>query len=256
MDLIKTIKHLLTKTEKATNYNSDESLAVSRKKDFYQFYYHKKHNSKRIYIKKENREHAEKLAQRDYALKLSETLNKALEILKESESINIENLETEVFESLPDYKKTLVKRYYTPSDIFAESWENNHYNVSTAGLNNTTLFTTLKKDKVRSKSELIIANYLFNAKVPYHYEEQLFLPSYGNIYPDFTILNKRTRKVYIWEHFGLMSNPDYAEKAVSKILTYQQNGYYSGEQIIYTFETQTVPLDPQIVLDIINKYLI
>jgi len=72
----------------------------------------------------------------------------------------------------------------------------------------------LKKEKVRSKSEVIIADRLFINAIPYEYERGLIVkipktaecPETEMVWnPDFRVLNVRTGKEYIWEHFGRMS---------------------------------------------------
>jgi ATP-dependent exoDNAse (exonuclease V) alpha subunit len=60
---------------------------------------------------------------------------------------------------------------------------------------------------VRSKSEVIIANLLATAQIPFHYEVPLFA-SDGTFYlPDFTV-EWRGRK-FFWEHLGMLDKPEY-----------------------------------------------
>ena len=60
---------------------------------------------------------------------------------------------------------------------------------------------------VRSKSEVIIANLLTSAGIPFRYEIPLFAPD-GTFYlPDFTI-DWRGRK-FFWEHVGMLDKPKY-----------------------------------------------
>ncbi|SFH72967.1 hypothetical protein SAMN04487830_106120 [Pseudobutyrivibrio sp. OR37] len=72
---------------------------------------------------------------------------------------------------------------------------------------------------VRSKSEKIIADALEKYNVPYQYEPMLEL-GYNTIYPDFVVLNLRTRKTVYWEHLGLVSDIEY-----STAFYYEQRGY-------------------------------
>jgi len=70
-----------------------------------------------------------------------------------------------------------------------------------------TIHQALTGDMVRSKSEVIIANMLFERDVPFEYEQPLFAPD-GTFYlPDFTIA-VRGEKRY-WEHLGRMDLPKY-----------------------------------------------
>lgn len=94
---------------------------------------------------------------------------------------------------------------------------------------------TLKGDFVRSKSEVIIANTLHMKGLQYRSEE---VTKVGNYYfaPDFKILVPSTGKIKILEHFGMMHDSEYREKAVWKMSTYIENGYRPYEDILFTFE--------------------
>ena len=73
--------------------------------------------------------------------------------------------------------------------------------------------------------------------------------------PDFVCLNTRTRMEFIWEHFGMMDDQSYANKNIEKMNLYHQNGYYSGKNMIMTFETSTHPISSRVVTDMIEEYL-
>ena len=110
--------------------------------------------------------------------------------------------------------------------------------------------------RVRSKSELIIANMLEQNGIPYRYEYPLMLKDMGTVRPDFTCLNIRTRKEYIWEHFGMMDNIAYANKNIVKIESYEQSGYYLGKNMIMTFETSQHAISSNIIKAMIEEYLV
>src|SRR4029077_19819852 len=64
-------------------------------------------------------------------------------------------------------------------------------------------------EMVRSKSEVIIANLLTTAGIPFRYEIPLFAPD-GTFYlPDFTI-DWRGKK-FFWEHLGMLRVPKYKQ---------------------------------------------
>jgi hypothetical protein len=72
----------------------------------------------------------------------------------------------------------------------------------------------------RSKSEVLIAELLYKAGIPFYYESRLVLyDEWGEkhfYYPDFTIALPDGRVVY-WEHFGRMDSSDYREKNYKKL---------------------------------------
>ena len=76
------------------------------------------------------------------------------------------------------------------------------------------------------------------------------------VYSDFTCLNVRTRKEFVWEHLGMMDDAEYARNAIMKIEMYQNSGYFLGENLIFTMETRDKPLNSQMVRKIVKKYLV
>ena len=75
---------------------------------------------------------------------------------------------------------------------------------------------TLKGDRVRSKSEQIIADRLFINNIPYKYEYPIEIN--GIIYhTDFRILRMSDRKELFYEHFGKMGDEQYANDNIRSI---------------------------------------
>ena len=69
--------------------------------------------------------------------------------------------------------------------------------------------------------------------IPYKYEAPIQLKGYGTVYPDFTLLNVRTREIYYWEHLGMMDNQEYIQKTFVKINTFVINGIFPGKNYCY-----------------------
>ena len=108
--------------------------------------------------------------------------------------------------------------------------------------NDTTEYYTDKGERVRSKSEIIIANMLKTLNIPYKYECPLKI---GDIllYPDFTILDVKGRRERYLEHFGMMGDLDYVNNMMLKISTYEKNNIFIGDKLICTFESAKRPLN-------------
>ncbi|MBO4409542.1 MAG: hypothetical protein J5775_02190 [Spirochaetales bacterium] len=153
-----------------------------------------------------------------------------------------------------------VRKYVNPSvvtdDGFARKWQEEKY--ENRWMKSTYSFKTRRGEKVRSKSECIIANMLDAAGVPYRYEEIVPLNAMFGVFlhPDFTVLNKRTRKVYYWEHFGRMGDPEYAAHALPRISEYLNFGFFPGKDLLMTFESLECPLNTTDVERMIEEYLI
>lgn len=140
----------------------------------------------------------------------------------------------------------------TPLDLSA--WEYGEYESS--GYPVKFPYTTMKEgEHVRSKSESLIAIYLYINHIPYHYEEKLLVGG-KNVYPDFTIRHPITGETFYWEHFGMMDNEDYAQSCRRKINSYMANGFVPGRNMIFTFENAKVPLDADSVMRVIQRYFL
>ena len=114
----------------------------------------------------------------------------------------------------------------------------------------------LQPEKGISSYWLKIADRLFDAGIPYRYEYPFEYEGNRHIYTDFTVLNKRTRNVYRWEHFGRMDEPQYRKTFFWKMSLYAQHGYFQGLNIIYTFEDKENPLDTRYLDRIIGRYFL
>ncbi len=83
-----------------------------------------------------------------------------------------------------------------PDSDFAEIWQNISYEGKAFTEDTPTLLTS-RDEKVRSKSEIIIADALNRLGIPYRYEYPLEITNEKGIrktfYPDFICLNLRTR---------------------------------------------------------------
>lgn len=154
----------------------------------------------------------------------------------------------------PSEVKALIEPIDISDDDYIDEWLAEKYDRKEIK-EGTPVFLTDKGDYVRSKSEINIANILFKHNIPYKYECPLKLPNGRVIYPDFTILDIRTRQVKYWEHRGMMDNAEYAYHSVRRIRDYESCNIKLGDQLIITEETSTIPLSPQDIEGVIRHYL-
>jgi len=82
---------------------------------------------------------------------------------------------------------------------------------------------TLRKELVRSKSELAISICLCKHDLPYYYEKPLVAPDKTLVRPDFTIPWKG--EDYYWEHLGMLDLPDYRVRWQRKKEWYEKHGF-------------------------------
>ncbi len=203
------------------------------------------------YIKAKNRKQAIILAQIEYDENLLKRLRKALSALK----IIKKNCSEEVFEStlndMPPGKCELIKLPYLSDRDYILKWKNTDY----IGLDfspDYPEYYTRQNLRVRSKSEVIIADILDEYGVPFLYEKPLHLKS-GLFHPDFTLLNIKTRKELYWEHLGMMDDIDYRNNAFQKLRNYESCGLYPYESVIWTFETGKYPLNTKEIRKMVKQ---
>ena len=98
------------------------------------------------------------------------------------------------------------------------------------------IYSTLKGDKVRSKSEVIIANLLYENNINYEYEKKLYYSNNKWIEPDFTIILSDGREIY-WEHLGMIGTESYDKRWIEKLEIYET--YFPGRLEI-TYEGATI----------------
>lgn len=152
-------------------------------------------------------------------------------------------------------RQILIDPICLPDNEYVEKWSSVEYPKQGFSSDDPEFFTD-KMERVRSKTEVIIANTLRKYHIPYRYEYPLHLNGWGTVFPDFTVLNVRLRKEYVWEHYGKMDSSDYCRKNLNKLDAYIKNGYYQGESLILTMESSLCSLSTKQIELIIKKYLL
>ena len=115
---------------------------------------------------------------------------------------------------------------------------------------------TLKGDLVRSKSEVIIANMLYEAGVDYEYEKELNLGEDGTRIPDFTIEDAESGICFYWEHCGMLGDAGYYRHWEEKKALYQRHGIVEGENLIVSQDSLNGGIDSAEIKRLIDLYLL
>ena len=108
--------------------------------------------------------------------------------------------------------------------------------------------------KVRSKSELLIAESLYDYSLPFRYEQVLYIQDKA-FAPDFTILRPNGSVMY-WEHFGLTNTKDYLEHQLYKLKMYASVNIVPWDNLIITFDDPSGNVDLRIIRSEIENKLI
>ena len=262
------LEQVLKEKQGAAKHAPSDSIRIVKNHGCFQFYKRKsKRDAQGIYMPRAQNSLALKLIQNDYDTKAINSLHEEISLLKVFLKKYKINNTTHLYEKLTSSRRKLITPLTLPDERFAKNWLATEYKKKQIPEDAPKLFTD-NGEQVRSKSEVIIANSLKAAGIPYRYEFPLTLNRRAEIaktsrssdlctfHPDFYCLNLRSRKEFIWEHFGMMDDAEYAIHAGEKLLLYQQNGYLPGRNLIITMETSRAPFSSRAAKQIIEEYLI
>ena len=139
-------------------------------------------------------------------------------------------------------------------DKESTEWANEPYEQSDF-MPEVKVHTTSRGLKVRSKSEALIAEKLYQHNIPFRYEQILRIDNFS-FAPDFTI-RRADGKIFIWEHEGLTNKKAYLEKQLRKSQIYATQGIVPWDNFIVTYDNTNGDIDLRIVeSEIINKLVI
>lgn len=206
---------------------------------------------------------ARALIQNDYDRKTIPAIEAEIKELKDFLKAYNEKCCDTVYKKLASTRKEVVTPLTMDDQTYAAAWLKVEYRHKKFAEDAPPLFTD-NNEQVRSKSEVIIANSLKAAGVPYRYEFPLLLDrnpelevdtDFCHLHPDFYCLNLRTHQEFAWEHFGMMDDPEYAARATEKLGLYAENGFFPGKNLIITMETSAKPLSSKLLKSVIQIYL-
>lgn len=234
----------------------EKRLRISSFKGHPQYYLRsRKSDTNGTYLRAGSKEIAIGIAQRDFDLQMKHYIEEQLRSIRRFLKTYCPEKLLEIYNSLSEMRKNLVHPYLEPDHVFIDKWLSEKYPPLFIPEAEGKFFTN-KGERVRSKSEKILADKFDALNIPYKYERPLRLKNGKVIYPDFTLLNIRLRIEFIWEHFGLIDNGEYCEKSMLKIKGLQDSDFIPGENLIMSFETKEEPLDTKKVDLMIQRYLL
>ena len=255
------------KTKKHTIKNAPPGLIrIVQKNGKFQFYKRKSESDKQgKYLPRSEDKLAYAIIQKEYNLKTLPALEEEIVCLNKFLAEYKSKSSERVYEKLSSARQQIVTPLTMTNKQYADAWLKVEYRHKKLP-DDVPPFFTENNEHVRSKSEVIIANALKSADIPYRYEFPLLMdknagaPDFQNydfcqLHPDFYCLNLRTRQEFAWEHFGMMDDPEYAARAAEKLQLYAENGFFPGKNLIITMETMKNQLSSKILKEIIKTYL-
>jgi len=138
-------------------------------------------------------------------------------------------------------------------EMRADSWESEeyeHFNYYEEAKRHMTSRGLM----VRSKSELLIAEKLYDYGISFRYEQVIHIGTY-TVAPDFTI-RRRDGKLFYWEHEGLTNSQTYLDRQIKKSQMYAGIGIVPWDNLIVTYDNTYGEVNLRIIgSEIENKLL-
>jgi hypothetical protein len=152
------------------------------------------------------------------------------------------------------YREVQIIEWKSIMDLTIEKWKENNECDSflyPEGLRHI----SAKGQRVRSKSEAIIADLLDYRNILYKYEEPLNIKG-QKFFPDFTVFRSFDNRIIYWEHFGMMNDMEYKKNMEMKLLAYRNSEIIPWDNLILTFDTEEGNIDVSMISSIIDKMLL
>ena len=215
------------------------------------YYYLISSDSTEKVLSKNDSKLIEDLIQKEYLKKSLKALKRELNILDRANKRYPQLVAEDIYDKLSDDRKKYVTPVVLTDEQYVIVWQNKPYKPGYIP-NDFPYYLTMRGERVRSKSEMIIADRLYLNGIPYKYECPIKVGD-EIIHPDFTILRISDRKILYLEHCGMLDDPKYADDLVRRTSLYALEGIVMGDRLFYTFESSKTSLDIRVVEALINK---
>jgi hypothetical protein len=248
-------KHI-SRVKKRIDNAPPGTLRVAKSNSHDQFFQRRSpYDNPGAYISRKDKTLAARLAQKDYDIKLLEVLKQQQKTIDRFLKDFDPDAAKQVYEKLNSTRKLLVTPEFISDEEYVKRWMSVPY-TRPPFKENTPEYYTAKGERVRSKSEILIADALFRHNIPYRCEFPVY--SGGVIFaaPDFNCMNVRLRKEYYWEHLGKMGDEEYMDNNKDKLDKYALEPDFDETKLIITMETGSKPLNTKVVEEKIRKYLL
>lgn len=218
-------------------------------------YYNRENSSDKYgkYLNKSDMQLCQNLAQKKYNEMILAAIEDEIAQLERIVSICHKDSVIDTYSELNPGLSRMVSPYNIDDRTLERIWLEQPYESLGFNEADESEFYSDRGERMRSKSEVLIANALLRKGIAYKYECPLELSNGKRRYPDFTILCTRMRKIYYWEHLGKIGDADYAENNLKKMCEYMKNGLVLGGNLIMTCESASIPLGTREINQVIDS---
>lgn len=247
------LEQVRRKAEKSVEISNGGNFICRKVRGTFQYYLNGE------YVKKSEKDKLRLLAKDRYYKKLLPILNAKIEAGRQAVEFFSDSELEDVYSQMHEGKQVLFTPDFIPIEQRVKMFENEDYAAKTLDEEVTGEYFTANGERVRSKSEIIIADHLRRYSVVYKYEKPLELTVHGRrvtFYPDFTVMNLRTGRIYYLEHFGMMDNEDYYNAVLRKLDAFEMNQLLIGRDVLLLHESSSAPLNTRVLDCYIQEYLV
>lgn len=253
------LEYYLSKLKKLNEKLKPEFLGkirVQKHGNGFQYYLRDDHkDTSGRYLGVSQKNQVKEFLQKEYNLSIIKMMEEELKQISRYVEHTSPTKMMDQYSNLSEGRKRMVNPFILDDEEFILRWEAVKFEGKSFS-EDAPMFYTHKGERVRSKSEVIIANLLYKYQIPYRYEFPVTIKDFGITYPDFITLNVRKRKEIYIEHFGLLDDATYRENALRKITKYEMAGISLGDNLLLSFETLKNPLNIQLVEKKIKEKLL
>ena len=253
-ETLKIYKDLLKYYNFEIKHSPDGSLTHEKSGARIQFFNYRNNNGKitRMGINR-NPMLIKALARKEFDKRAVEILSYNIELLEDSIKKQIPFDTGEILKSMKKAYSFLPEEYFFDCDRLIvstglndeklekvkqhEEWWKKPYEEYWGYPENKTKRTS-RGQKVRSISELLIAETLYKYSIPFHYEEIIEVGG-KRFAPDFTFEGFDYKNFYL-DYFGMMDDPKYAKRNFLKLDDYYDIGLVPGGNLIVAFDTKGI----------------
>lgn len=247
------LERIIKESERRMKTAPEGSVYTMKHGKKYQFYVREKPSDRKgTYLHPSEHKKAVALIQKKYDRQVIAEAQKQLKVINRFLDGYEPDILKEVYRSQSEIRRANIIPAEIPDEEYAAAWQAVEYEHKSFAEDMPEHFTN-RGERVRSKSEVLIANMLDQAGIPYRYECPVVLSGI-TFFPDFTALRTSDRQIYYWEHLGMMDDPEYCCDNLQKIRIYERNGIIPGVNLICTMETIQMPLNVTVINRMIEAY--
>lgn len=207
-------------------------------KQSFRYYLRKNPQDKRgSYLNKTKAKEKAYFARKKYYKALLKNIDKELLALKSITKHQLSDSIIETYQALNPGVKRLIKPINVDDEEYIKKWKKQTYEGLGFDKKDTTAFYSELGERMRSKSEVLIANALTKSNLPYKYESPVAIKNGTSLYPDFTILDIKRRRTVYWEHLGKMGDVSYVMRNIWKLDEYKKIDIRLGINLFITYES-------------------